>query len=261
VPQPPRQPDVERIRHDRWLLERMAAGDVHARDALVERFLPLAHTLARRYWSGRDTYDDVYQVACLGLLKAIDGFDVDRKVAFSSYAVPTIVGELKRYFRDKTWAVRPPRDLLERALRVERAATQLGERLQRAPTVGQLAEHLEMTHEEVLEGMEAGRAQRGASLDAPMDRVGEESRPLADLFGGCDEGFERAEERTFLGQLARGLTERDKEVLRLRFEEDLTQAEIGELLGVSQMQISRLIRAALERLRAVAEHDESLALA
>jgi RNA polymerase sigma-B factor len=258
VLQSPASPNAERIRHDRRLLERLAAGDPHARDALVERFLPLAHTLARRYWSGRDTYDDVYQVACLGLLKAIDGFDVGRNVAFSSYAVPTIVGELKRYFRDKTWAVRPPRDLLERALRIERAVTTLSERLQHAPTVGQLAEHLNLSDEEVLEGMEAARAQRGTSLDAPTDRVGEESRPLADLFGGCDGGFERAEERTYLGQLARGLSDRDREILRLRFEEDLTQAEIGALLGVSQMQISRLIRAALERLRAVAEHDELL---
>ena len=251
--------DLPRTRHDRWLLERMANGDPSAREALAERFLPLAHKLARRYSGGRDTYDDVFQVACLGLLKAIDGFDVTREVAFSSYAVPTIVGELKRYFRDRTWTVRPPRDLLERALRIERASERLSERLHQSPTVAQLAELLDLTTEEVLEGLEAARAQHGASLDAPIDQ-GDEARSLGDRFGISDTGFERAEERVLAEQLSRGLSARDREILRLRFEEDLTQAEIGMLLGVSQMQVSRLIRSALERLRAVAAHDEVIAL-
>ena len=251
--------DVSRTRHDRWLLERMANGDPHAREALAERFLPLAHKLARRYSGGRDTYDDVFQVACLGLLKAIDGFDVGRDVAFSSYAVPTIVGELKRYFRDRTWTVRPPRDLLERALRIERASERLSERLHHAPTVAQLAEQLDLSCEEVLEGLEAARAQHGASLDAPIDH-GDEARSLGDRFGEMDSGFDRADERVLAEQLSRGLSPRDREILRLRFEEDLTQAEIGLVLGVSQMQVSRLIRSALERLRAVAAHDELMAL-
>lgn len=251
--------DAPRTRHDRWLLERMADGDAHAREVLAERFLPLAHKLARRYSGGRDTYDDVFQVACLGLLKAIDGFDVQRDVAFSSYAVPTIVGELKRYFRDRTWTVRPPRDLLERALRIERASERLSERLHHAPTVNQLAELLNLSCEEVLEGLEAARAQHGASLDAPIDQ-GDEARSLGDRFGEHDTGFERAEERVLTEQLSRGLSSRDREILRLRFEEDLTQAEIGTVLGVSQMQVSRLIRSALERLRAVAAHDELMAL-
>ena len=253
-------PDASRARHDRWLLERMANGDPHAREALAERFMPLARKLARRYSCGQDTYDDIFQVACIGLLKAIDGFDVQREVAFSSYAVPTIVGELKRYFRDRTWAVRPPRDLLERALRIERASERLSERLHHAPTVSQLAEQLGLTGEEVLEGLEASRAQHGASLDAPFDR-GEETRTLGDLFGDADDGYDRAEERVLAQQLGRGLSSRDREILRLRFEEDLTQSEIGSLLGVSQMQVSRLIRSALERLRAVAAHDERMALA
>ena len=251
--------DHPRTRHDRRLLERMEAGDPHAREALVERFLPLAHKLARRYSGGRDTYDDVFQVACLGLLKAIDGFDVRRDVAFSSYAVPTIVGELKRYFRDRTWAVRPPRDLLERALRIERATEQLSERRHQAPTVSQLALLLNLTCEQVLEGLEAARAQHGASLDAPIDH-GDEARPLSDRFGDFDAGFERVEERVLAEQLSRGLCKRDREILRLRFDHDLTQAEIGAVLGVSQMQVSRLIRSALERLRAVAAHDEEMAL-
>ena len=252
--------DVSRTRRDRWLLERMANGDPHAREALAERFMPLAHKLARRYSGGRDTYDDVFQVACLGLLKAIDGFDVSRDVAFSSYAVPTIVGELKRYFRDRTWTVRPPRDLLERALRIERASERLSEKLHHAPTVSQLAELLDLSCEEVLEGLEAARAQHGASLDAPIDQ-GDEARSLGDRFGGHDSGFDRAEERVLAEQLSRGLSGRDREILRLRFQEDMTQAEIGLVLGVSQMQVSRLIRSALERLRAVASHDELMALA
>jgi RNA polymerase sigma-B factor len=259
VPKTYQSQDLPRTRHDRWLLERMANGDPSAREALAERFLPLAHKLARRYSGGRDTYDDVFQVACLGLLKAIDGFDVTREVAFSSYAVPTIVGELKRYFRDRTWTVRPPRDLLERALRIERASERLSERLHQSPTVAQLAELLDLTTEEVLEGLEAARAQHGASLDAPIDQ-GDEARSLGDRFGISDTGFERAEERVLAEQLSRGLSARDREILRLRFEEDLTQAEIGMLLGVSQMQVSRLIRSALERLRAVAAHDEVIAL-
>ena len=252
-------PNAARAQHDRWLLQRMADGDPHARDALAERFMPLARKLAHRYSCGHDTYDDVFQVACIGLLKAIDGFDVEREVAFSSYAVPTIVGELKRYFRDRTWTVRPPRDLLERALRIERAGERLSEKLHHAPTVAQLADALDLTAEEVLEGLEAGRAQHGASLDSPFDR-GDETRTLGDLFGDVDGGFDRAEERVLTEQLSRGLCERDREILRLRFEEDLTQSEIGGLLGVSQMQVSRLIRSAIERLRAVAAHDEQIAL-
>ena len=259
MPKTYRSQDMPRTRHDRWLLERMANGDPHAREALAERFLPLAHKLARRYSGGRDTYDDVFQVACLGLLKAIDGFDVTREVAFSSYAVPTIVGELKRYFRDRTWTVRPPRDLLERALRIERASERLGEHLHHAPTVNQLAELLDLSCEEVLEGLEAARAQHGASLDAPFDQ-GDEARSLGDRFGALDSGFDRADERVLARQLSRGLCPRDREILRLRFEEDMTQAEIGTVLGVSQMQVSRLIRSALERLRAVAAHDELMAL-
>lgn len=254
-----RPPDASRARHDRWLLERMADGDAQAREALAERFMPLARKLARRYSCGHDTYDDVFQVACIGLLKAIDGFDLRREVAFSSYAVPTIVGELKRYFRDRTWTVRPPRDLLERALRIERASERLSEKLHHAPTVGQLAEQLDLTCEEVLEGLEAARAQQGASLDAPF-HGGEETRTLGDLFGDDDDGFDRAEERVLAQQLGRGLPQRDRELLRLRFEEDMTQSEIGRLLGVSQMQVSRLIRSALERLRAVAAHDDRMAL-
>ena len=253
-------PDEARTRHDRWLLNRMAAGDPHAREALVERFLPLARKLARRYAGGADTYDDVYQVACLGLLKAIDGFDAQRGVAFSSYAVPTIVGELKRYFRDRTWAVRPPRNLLERALRIERAAERLSEELHQSPTVDQLAKQLDLTGEEVLEGLEAARAQRGTSLDATLD-CDDATRSLGDLVGTVDPGYARSEERVLVSQLARGLSTRDQEILRLRFEEDMTQSEIGAMFGVSQMQVSRLIRSAIERLRAVAEHDERMAAA
>jgi RNA polymerase sigma-B factor len=155
--------------------------------------------------------------------------------------------------------VRPPRDLLERALRIERASERLSEQLHHAPTVKQLADALNLSCEEVLEGLEAARAQHGASLDAPIDQ-GDEARSLGDRFGDDDDGYERAEERVLAEQLSRGLSARDREILRLRFEEDMTQAEIGQALGVSQMQVSRLIRSALERLRAVAAYDDLMAL-
>ncbi len=245
-------------RPDRWLADRMADGDPHARELLVERSLPLAKTLARRYASNSETYEDVFQVACVGLLKAVDGYDTGRGCAFSTYAVPTIVGELKRYFRDRTWTVRPPRDLLERALRVERATETLRERQHTAPTVRQIAEHLQISQADTLEGILAACAQRGTSLDAAVAGA-DEARTLADAFGTVDEGFAHAEERILVGQLGRGLTEHDREILRLRFKDDLTQTEIGARLGISQMQVSRLIRRALERLRAVAEHDSRLA--
>ncbi len=247
--------DRARTRHDEWLLRRMAEGDDRARDELAERFLPLAHTLARRYSHSAETYDDVFQVACVGMLKAIDGFDVGRGNAFSSYAVPTIVGELKRYFRDRTWMVRPPRDLLERALRVERAVEVLREELCRGPTVGEIADHLGLTLEDALEGIEAGRAQRATSFDAAGDG-GDEPQSPSHWMGVPDSGYADAERRILISQLGRGLRPDELELLHLRFVEDLTQSEIGKLLGVSQMQVSRLVRRALERLREVAQHDD-----
>jgi RNA polymerase sigma-B factor len=228
------------------------AGDTRAREQLAERYLPLARRLARRYQRSEEPLEDLVQVASLGLLKAIDRFDTGRDVAFSSFAVPTILGELKRHFRDRTWSVRVPRDLQELALRVDRAVAELSLGKHRAPTVAELAEALDASEEQVLEALRAAGAYHAGSLDAPrpgragVDTTGES---LADALGEEEDGFERAEERATLAPLLAHISSRERLVLTLRFGEDLTQAEIGERIGVSQMQVSRLIRQALIRLR------------
>jgi RNA polymerase sigma-B factor len=226
------------------------------RDGVVERFLPLARQLAARYSGPSDPFDDIYQVACLALVKAVDRYDPGRGVAFSSYAVPTMVGEIKRYFRDRTWAVHVPRDLLEAALAVERQSEDLLTRLGRQPTVTEIADRLGMTEEEVLEAREAGRARRTTSMEERRGPAGDDdTATLADRLGSAEDGFERAEQRATLEQLVQCLSERDREVLRLRFQEDLTQVEIGMRMGISQMHVSRLLRSAVDRLRTVALHE------
>jgi RNA polymerase sigma-B factor len=245
----------DRNRADNALFERyLVQGDSRAREQLVERFMPLARQLARRYHRGEEPFDDLLQVASLGLLKAIDRFDLERGIAFSSYAVPTILGEIKRHFRDRTWAVRVPRDLQELVLRVDGAVSDLGRELHRAPTVPELAERLQASEEDVLEALQAGGAYRATSLETP--RGDEEGDTLADSIGSDEDGFAQAEHRATLDRLLTAVGPREREVLRLRFVEDLTQAEIGERIGVSQMQVSRLIRQAVARLRVVAEAAE-----
>ncbi|HEU4978518.1 MAG TPA: SigB/SigF/SigG family RNA polymerase sigma factor [Solirubrobacteraceae bacterium] len=243
-----------RRRADRVLLARYrATGDPADRDAVVERFLPLARRLARRYEHSDEPFDDLVQVAALGLVKAVERFDPARDIAFSSYAVPTILGELKRHFRDRTWSIRVPRDLQELSLKVDRTVGELWKEQRSQPSVGEVAARLGVSAEEVLEAMEASGAYRASSLDAPRAAGDEEAgETVGDAFGSEESGFLRAEERVTLELLMRVLTAREREVLRLRFAHDLTQAEIGELVGVSQMQVSRIIRQALARLRAVA---------
>ncbi len=243
---------ADRATEDRALFERyLDRRDPVDRELLVERFLPLARQLARRYQRPEEPFDDLFQVACLGLVKAIDRFDLEREVAFSSYAVPTILGEIKRYFRDRTWSVRVPRDLQELALRVDRKVSELSTDLRRQPTVSEIAEAVGIEEEDVLEALEASGAYRATSLSAP--RGGEDQGDtLGDTVGTAEEGFRLAESRATLEQLMRAVTPREREVLRLRFEEDLTQAEIGERIGVSQMQVSRIIRQSIARLRTVA---------
>lgn len=235
---------------DRELIKRCRTeGTPELRAATVEAFLPLARSLARRYHRGEEPLDDLEQVAAVGLLKAIDGFDPDRGSAFASFAVPTIVGELRRHFRDKGWTIRVPRDLQELALAVQKRTTELSTQLGRLPTVGELAESLNRATEDVLEAREALRAMRPASLDQPGPSGGEDEddMPLA-RFGTIDPGFERCEQATTLGQLARDLPERERRILALRFGSDLTQSEIGERLGISQMHVSRLLRRTLDEL-------------
>jgi RNA polymerase sigma-B factor len=243
----------DRSTEDRALFERyLDRRDPVDRELLVERFLPLARQLARRYQRPEEPFDDLFQVACLGLVKAIDRFDLTREVAFSSYAVPTILGEIKRYFRDRTWSVRVPRDLQELALRVDRKVSELSTDLRRQPTVSEIAEAVGIEEEDVLEALEASGAYRATSLSTPRGNDDEAGETLGDTVGTSEEGFGLAESRATLEQLMRAVTPREREVLRLRFEEDLTQAEIGERIGVSQMQVSRIIRQSIARLRTVA---------
>jgi len=252
----PAQSSAERAAEDRRLLERYRdTGDQAAREALVERFLPLARQLARRYRRGGEPLDDLIQVASLGLLKAIDRFDPARQTAFSSFAVPTILGELKRHFRDKGWSVRVPRDLQEMTMKVDKAAEEMSRTLGRAPTVDELAERLDLQPEQVLEAREASAAYRAVSLDRPRGDDDEDAEGFAAVFGHEDPGFNAAEDSATVSRLMRVLTDREREVLRLRFEEDLTQSEIGARVGVSQMHVSRLIRQAVGKLRAAAEGD------
>jgi RNA polymerase sigma-B factor len=230
--------------------------DPARRAELIERFLPLARQLARRYQRAEEPLDDLIQVASLGLVKAIDRFDPAREIAFSSFAVPTILGEIKRHFRDRTWSVRVPRDLQELTLKVDRAVTSLSHDLHRAPSVGEIAEQTGSTEEDVLEALEASGAYRATSLSAPRGSEEDTTVTLGDTLGHDDAGFELAEHRATLDRLLSTISPREREVLRLRFEEDLTQAEIGEQVGVSQMQVSRLIRQAVSRLRAAAQVTE-----
>jgi RNA polymerase sigma-B factor len=239
-------------RSDRALFARYSnRRDPADRDMLVNRYLPLARRLASRYQRGQTSFDDLFQVACLGLLKAIDRFDPERGLAFSTYAVPTIAGEIKRHFRDHAWSVRVPRDLQELALKVDRAASELSLRLGRQPTVAEIAAVVDASDEDVLEALEAAGAYEASSLESPL---GEDGRggTLGETISIEDHGFLRAEQRAMLEQLMGVLTPREREVLRLRFAEDLTQTEIGERVGVSQMHVSRIIRHALAQLRGAA---------
>jgi RNA polymerase sigma-B factor len=245
-----------RGREDRRLLERYhSSGDRGARDALVERFLPLARQLARRYQRGGEPLDDLVQVASLGLLKAIDRFEPNRETAFSSFAVPTILGELKRHFRDRGWSVRVPRDLQEMSVRVDRVTEDLSLELGRAPTPAEIATHIGATTEQVLEAREAAGAYRAVSLDRPHDDD-DEGDGMAETMGIEDPGFGLAEDAATVERLMSVLSDREREVLRLRFAEDLTQSEIGARVGVSQMHVSRLIRQAVARLRVEAEEAQ-----
>jgi RNA polymerase sigma-B factor len=246
-----------RARIERRLFERCAAGDRRARDELIERWLPLARSVARRYERAGEPLDDLLQVAAFGLVKAIDRYDPALGNAFSSYAVPTIVGELKRHFRDHGWAVRPPRGLQELTLRVERAATGLTTQLDRAPTIGELAAATGSSDEEILEALQARSGRGTLSLQAPL--AGDQHTALQDVVGTSDSGYTEAETRVFLSDLMTGLPRRTREILRLRFEEDLTQLQIGQRFGVSQMQISRTIRQAISQLRQIADQHDQMA--
>jgi RNA polymerase sigma-B factor len=227
-------------------------GDLAAREELTERFLPLARDLALRYTYTDEPFDDLLQVASLGLIKAIDRFEPDRGTKFTSYAAPTILGELKRHFRDKGWALHVPRDLQERTLAVSRETEVLSKQLGRSPTVREVAAALSCTVEEVLEAQEAAASYEAASLDAPTTRDDDEAAPLVDMMGGEDSAYELVESRDAIASTWKALPEVERQVLELRFTSDLTQREIGERIGYSQMHVSRLLRRALNRLETAA---------
>jgi RNA polymerase sigma-B factor len=241
--------------HDDDMLRRYArTRDDALLDELVARWMPLARQLARRYGRSSEPFDDLVQVASLGLVKALKGYDPDRGKAFSSYAVPTIMGELKRYFRDRTWSVRVPRSLQELAMRVDAARDRLAGAHGHSPSVAELAEAVGASEEDVLEALQAGDAYHAASLEAQRTDD-EDAFSLGDLLGGPDEGFRLAEHRALLTSVIGELSDRDREILRLRFEEDMTQQQIATIIGVSQMQVSRLLRRSLATLRTAAERE------
>ena len=235
------------------LLRRYARfGDLAARDELVERFMPLARGLARRYRRGAEPLDDLVQVASIGLLNAIERFDPERGREFTTYAIPTIVGELKRYYRDYAWALKVPRGDKERVLTLTRAIEQLSARHGRAPTAPELAAHTELCLEDVLAGLELAAAAWPASLEDSAGRADGDPCTLGESIGDDDPTLELVECRDIVTRSVRALSARERRVLHLRFVEDLTQREIGEQIGVSQMQVSRILRTALERSRASA---------
>ena len=248
---------AERAHKTDELFARMQAGDTRARDALIERFLPLARQLARRYQRAAEPLDDLVQVASIGLVKAVDRFDAARGVAFSSYAVPTILGELKRYFRDSGWAVHVPRGMQERVMKLDTAAQELHRKLGRSPSPKELAGQLECSEEEVLEAMEAASAYDAVSLEQQRSDTdnGSSSDTFQDKLGTEEERYELVEYGATIAPTLKALSPRERLILHLRFVEDMTQSEIAERIGVSQMHVSRLIRRSLARLRTVAEHD------
>jgi RNA polymerase sigma-B factor len=218
------------------------------RDELVEMHLPLVEYLARRFRNRGEPLDDLVQVATIGLIKSVDRFDLERGVEFSTYATPTIVGEIKRHFRDKGWAIRVPRRLQELKLSLAKATSELSQRNGRAPTVAQLAQHLELSEEEILEGLESANAYSAVSLDAP-DTGDDDSPAVADSLGTTDDSLEGVEYRESLKPLLEKLPPREKKILLLRFFGNMTQSQIAAELGISQMHVSRLLARTLAQLR------------
>jgi RNA polymerase sigma-B factor len=237
---------------DEWLLARWRRRhDLGARDELIARLLPLARRVSRSY--GHDRYaDDLMQAASLGLFKAVDRFDPARGTSLSAYAMPMMAGEVRRWLRDHSWAVRPPRGLQERTLRVRKTADDLEQRLNRRPTVDEVAEATGLSLGEVVEAQVAGRALSSVSLEAGRDDD-EEGHGLRETLGRPDANLELIPERAALAAAIRRLPVRDRTILRLRYEEDLTQVAIGQRLGMSQMTVSRALRRLVPQLREI--HD------
>ncbi len=225
-----------------------AADRPQVRDKLVEMHLPLVEYLARRFRNRGEPYDDLVQVATIGLIKSVDRFDMERGVEFTTYATPTIVGEIKRHFRDKGWTIRVPRRLQELKLSLGKATSELSQRNGRSPTVAELATFLGVSEEEILEGLESANAYSAVSLDAP-DSSNEDSPAVADSLGSVDDAMEGVEYRESLKPLLERLPPREKKILLLRFFGNMTQSQIATEIGISQMHVSRLLARTLAQLR------------
>lgn len=220
------------------------------REQLVRMHLPLVEHLARRFQNRGEPLDDLIQVATIGLIKSLDRFDTERGVEFSTYATPTILGEIKRHFRDKSWAVRVPRQLQEMRLALTAANAELGQVLGRSPTVAELAAHLKTGEAEIIEGLEASNAYATISLDAPSGEGFEDDSPtLADTLGGEDLNLDNVEDRASLKPLLEALPARERRILVLRYFGNLTQSQIADEIGISQMHVSRLLARTLAQLR------------
>jgi RNA polymerase sigma-B factor len=250
-PAAPESPEQRTIQDAPLLLRYHREGDLAAREELTLRFLPLARQLASRYRHAGESLEDLIQVASLGLVKALDGFDLERGRSFMAYAAPTILGELRRHFRDRVWEVRLPRGLQERTMAVSEAAGALSDELGASPTVSQIAERLGWDEDEVSEALQAEEARRTLSLDVPRSR--QESAPMVETVGQTEPGYDAVEAQ--LAAEGAPLEERERRVLQLRFERDLNQYEIGNLLGISQMQVSRIMRRALRKLLAAVQAE------
>ena len=237
--------ETEETLFDRW----RRRGDERAHAELVDRHMPLVRQLARRYAYTSEPLDDLVQVGSVGLRHALARYDPRVGSSFKAYAVPTILGELRRHFRDAAWSVHLPRSLQERTRSVQIAVTALQGTLGRSPTISEIAERIDATAEQVIEAMEARLAYRVESLDAPAE-PGDE-RAQWQTAGAVDAGFDAAEQSAFLSRALNALPERERTLVRLRFEEDLSQSEIGRKLGISQMHVSRLLRRALARMEAI----------
>jgi RNA polymerase sigma-B factor len=240
----------ERLADERELWRRFVRDrDPAIREELVRRNLPFAKRLARRYRGASESFDDLLQVASLALVNAVDRFDPERGIPFSAFASPTILGELKRHFRDRAWTVRVPRGLHDRMARVDKAVSELTEKLQRSPSIGEIAERLVLEPTDVLEVLEANHNRRPLSLDRPAGGEDAEEASPADWVGEEDKNFELVEGRVALDAALPHLDERERLVLRLRFVDDMTQSQIAERIGHSQMHVSRILRRALARIR------------
>ena len=237
---------------DNELVERHRAGDQAAQEELLARYAPLASGLARRYSYTSESADDLEQVALIGLVAAINRYDPGRSKSLRAFAVPTILGELRRHFRDTGWSVHMPRPLQERARAVRETTTKLTAELQRSPTPREVAERMKLSVEDVLESRAVRRAYSPDSLDAPLTPNDDDSPHSWDSLQGCeDEGYARVEDNAMVERALRALPKREQQIIRLRFGAELSQTEIGKVLGISQMHVSRLLRRSLDRVAAI----------